>query len=91
MINQRLLKEAVHQLKCPLCKLFNLSLSIGVLPSDWKKGNVTPVYKNNNPNDVKTASESSRSVYIGKKLLNSFALSKSLKIKLLFFSNGGMP
>jgi hypothetical protein len=53
LINPRLLKEAVHQLKCPLCKLFNLSLSIGVLPSDWKKANVTPVYKNNNPNDVK--------------------------------------
>ena len=53
LINPRLLKEAVHQLTCPLCKLFNLSLSIGVLPSDWKKANVTPVYKNNNPNDVK--------------------------------------
>jgi hypothetical protein len=53
LINPRLLKEAVHQLKCPLCKLFILSLSIGVLPSDWKKANVTPVYKNNNPNDVK--------------------------------------
>ena len=24
-----------------------------MLPSDWKKANVTPVYKNNNPNDVK--------------------------------------
>ena len=23
-----------------------------MLPSDWKKANVTPVYKNNNPNDV---------------------------------------
>ena len=34
LINPRLLKEAVQQLKCPLCKLFNLSLSIGVLPSD---------------------------------------------------------
>ena len=53
LINPRLLKEAVRQLKCPLCKLFNLSLSIGVLPSGWKKANVTPVYKNNNPNDVK--------------------------------------
>ena len=38
-----------------------------------------------------TASESSRSVCIAKKLLNSFALSKSLKITLLFFSSGGMP
>ena len=53
LINPRLLKEAVPQLKCRLCKRFNLSLSIGVLPSDWKKANVTPVYKNNNPNDVK--------------------------------------
>ena len=37
LINPWLLKEAVHQLKCSLYKLFNLSLSIGVLPSDWKK------------------------------------------------------
>jgi hypothetical protein len=37
LINPWLLKEAVHQLKCSLYKLFNLSLSIGVLLSDWKK------------------------------------------------------
>ena len=52
LINPRLLKEAVHQLRCPLCKIFNLSLSIGVLPNSWRKANVTPVYKNYNPNDV---------------------------------------
>ena len=53
LINPRLLKEASTELKYPLCRLFNFSLSIGVFPTEWKKANVTPVFKNNNPNDVK--------------------------------------
>jgi hypothetical protein len=41
-------KGFTNELRCPLCKIFNLSLSIGVLPSSWRKANVTPVYKNYN-------------------------------------------
>ena len=29
----------------PLCNIFNLSLHSGIFPSQWKKGNVVPVYK----------------------------------------------
>ena len=32
-------------LKKPLCHIFNLSLSTGILPKDWKVANVTPLYK----------------------------------------------
>ncbi|XP_071177472.1 uncharacterized protein [Mytilus edulis] len=46
LISPILLKEAVSQLKFPLCKLFNLSLSNAIFPADWKKANVTPVFKN---------------------------------------------
>ena len=53
LINPRLLKEAASQLKNPLCKLFNKSLSSSFFPSEWKKANVTPVFKSNNPNEVK--------------------------------------
>ena len=52
-INPRLLKEAASELKYPLCKLFNLSLSTALYPGNWKKANVTPVFKNGNPSEVK--------------------------------------
>ena len=53
LINPRLLKAGVTELKASLCKLFNLSLSQSVVPADWKQANVTPVFKNGNAKKVK--------------------------------------
>ena len=53
LINPRLLKEASSILKNPLCKLFNMSLQQAIFPSQWKRANVSPVFKNNKPNEVK--------------------------------------
>ena len=53
LVYPKLLKEGSQQLKYPLCKLFNLSLSLAIFPSDWKKANVTPVFKSNNSREVK--------------------------------------
>ena len=36
-----------------MCKLFNLSLEKATYPSQWKRANVTPVFKNGKPNEVK--------------------------------------
>jgi hypothetical protein len=47
------LKEAAPIIKHPLCKLFNLSLRVASYPSQWKRANITPVFKNNKQNDVK--------------------------------------
>jgi hypothetical protein len=52
LINPRLLKEAAPIIKHPLCKLFNLSLRVASYPSQWKRVNITPVFKNNKQNDV---------------------------------------
>ena len=41
----RLLTEGATQLAEPLTKVFNMSLQSGDLPNDWKKGNITPIYK----------------------------------------------
>jgi hypothetical protein len=49
LINPRLLKETSSMLKNPLCKLFNMSLQQAVFPSQWKRANVSPVFKNNKP------------------------------------------
>ena len=53
LINPRLLKEASSILKNPLCKLFNMSLQQAMFPRQWKRANVSPVFKNNKPNEVK--------------------------------------
>ena len=45
LIKPRLLKEAASMLKYPLCRLFNLSLTLSTFPSEWKYPNVTPVFK----------------------------------------------
>ena len=52
LINPRLLKAGVTELKALFCKLFNLSLSQSVFPADWKQANVTPVFENGNAKEV---------------------------------------
>ena len=44
-VSPRLLKECQSELVEPLCYLFNLSLSTGVYPDQWKRSVVSPLYK----------------------------------------------
>ncbi len=44
----RLLKEGAPWLVEPLTKLFNMSLQSGCLPTDWRRANVTPMFKKGN-------------------------------------------
>jgi len=44
-IPPRVLKELHAQLANPLCVLFNKSIDSGIVPSDWKKANVVPIFK----------------------------------------------
>ena len=44
-IPPKLLKEIVEQISTPLAKLFNLSLEEGIVPSEWKDANITPLFK----------------------------------------------
>jgi hypothetical protein len=48
-IRCRLLKEVAHEIAPSLCRLFNLSLSLGVVPSEWKFANISPVFKKEDP------------------------------------------
>lgn len=66
MLNPRLLKEASSILKYPLCKLFNLSLSTSIFPTEWKFANVTPVFKKDSPCNVKNYRPISLISIIGK-------------------------
>ena len=40
-----MLIKLADSIKEPLCILFNRSLDTGVVPDDWKKANVTPIFK----------------------------------------------
>ena len=44
-IGPKILKYCALSLFHPLCYLFNLSLSSGTIPSEWKIHFITPVYK----------------------------------------------
>ena len=44
-ISGRLLKETAPEISVSLCRLFNLSLSLGEFPDQWKPEHVCPVFK----------------------------------------------
>ena len=50
-VNNRLLKKLAYPLSFQLCGLYNFSFSSGTVPDLWKKANVTPVFKTNDPSD----------------------------------------
>ena len=49
-IPPKLLKEIVEQISTPLAKLFNSSLEEGIVPSEWKKANITLLFKKGSRN-----------------------------------------
>ena len=53
LLNPWLIKEAASILKYPLCRLFNLSLTLSTFPSEWKYANVNPVFKKDCPSNLK--------------------------------------
>ena len=58
----KLLNEIIEQTSTPLAKLFNLSLEEGIVPSEWKEANITPLFKKgsrNKPDNYRPVSLSS--------------------------------
>ena len=50
-IHPRVLRETAKSASIPLEKIFNLSLSSGECPNDWRTANVTPIHKKGNRTD----------------------------------------
>ena len=44
-LHPKILKECAEEFAQSLCFLFSKSLCVGLLPDDWKRANVTPVFK----------------------------------------------
>ena len=49
-IPPKLLKEIVEQISTRLANLFNLSMEEGIVPSEWKEANITPLFKKESRN-----------------------------------------
>ena len=52
-ISPKVLKHCASSLFCPLCHLFNLSLSTGAIPTEWKIHLITLIYKSADRSSVK--------------------------------------
>ena len=52
-ISPKVLKNCAFSLTRPLCHLFNLSLSKGVIPKEWKVHLIVPIYKSDDRSSVK--------------------------------------
>ena len=52
-IPARILKETAHEIAPSLCELFNKSLRLGSVPTDWKLANVVPVFKKDSKEHAK--------------------------------------
>ena len=44
-ISGRMLKGTAQSIAIPLCKLFNMSISTGSIPQEWRTSNIVPVHK----------------------------------------------
>ena len=73
LLPARLLKEGAEEISYSLSKIFNLSLSKGVLPQDWTSAHIVPVHKKNdksNPSNYRPISLTSIVVKVLEKLVH---------------------
>ena len=48
-VSSIMLRNTASTISSPLTAIFNQSLATGSVPSDWKRSNITPVYKKDDP------------------------------------------
>ena len=59
-IHPRVLKECAKELSTPLQKIYQASLKSGIVPSSWKIGTITPLFKD----EDRTCAENYRPISI---------------------------
>ena len=91
-IPPKLLKEIVEQISTPLTKLFNLSLEEGIVPSEWKEANITPLFKKgsrNKPEHYRPVSLASVACKLFETLMRDHMVEFLVKHKLINTSQQG--
>ena len=87
LITTKMLKAATPFITYPLCYIFNLSLSLGLVPLDWKTSSVIPIPKtsppSNSPNNFRPISLLSIISKLLEKHIHSILLHFSLSHNLL--------
>ena len=82
----KLLKEIVEQISTPLAKLFNLSQEEGIVPSEWKEANITPLFKKgsrNKPDNYRVVSLTSGVCKLLETLIRGHMVEFLVKHKLI--------
>ena len=91
-IQPKLRKEIVEQISTPLAKLFNLSLEEGMVPSEWKEANITPLFKKasrNKPENYRPVSLTSVVCKLLETLIRDHMVEFLVKHKLINTSQHG--
>ena len=91
-IPPKLFKEIVEQISTPLTKLFNLSLEEGIVPSEWKEANITPLFKKgsrNKPENYRPVSLTSVVCKLLETLIRDHMVEILVKHKLINTSQHG--
>ena len=91
-IPPKLLKEIVEQISTPLAKVFNLSLEEGIVPSEWKEANITPLFKKgsrNKPENYRPVSLTSVVCKLLETLIRDHMVEFLVKHKLINTSQHG--
>ena len=78
-IPPKLLMETVYQISIPLARVFNLSLKEGVVPFEWKKANIIPLFKKG----LRNKSENNRPVSLTSVICK--LLERLIKDHMVFF------
>ena len=88
----KLLMEGVEQISTPLAKLFNLSLEEGIVPSEWKEANITPLFRKgsrNKPKNYRPVSLTSVVCKLLETLIRDHMVEFLVKHKLINISQHG--
>ena len=91
-IPPKLLKEIVEQISAQLDKVFYLSLEEGIVPSEWKEANITPLFKKgstNKPNNYRPVSLTSVVCKLLETLIRDHMVEFLVKHKLINTSQHG--
>ena len=67
-LHPRILKNLSEIISCPLTEIFNKSMSTGCIPADWKKANITAIFKKGNRQEPGNYRPISLTSVIGKTL-----------------------